>query len=79
VTERYIIHLQRQRDAHGMPFWVAWHPRLPGCRGHGATPQAAHAALAECRRDYLRSLEERGEPVPLGDTAISERVIVYVY
>ena len=79
MAEHYIIYVRQLRVEGGGGLWEAWHPRLPGCRAQGATPQAAQFALTLCRQDYLAGLEAAGEPLPLGDTTIGDRAVIYIH
>ena len=53
-----------ERDEHGM--WVAEIPSLPGCVSQGKTRTEAMQNVRDAIGGYVRSVRERGEPIPPG-------------
>ncbi len=54
------------------PIIVLRSPELPGCMAQGATMQEAMDNLVDAREEYILSLLEDGQPVPLPNQDISQ-------
>jgi antitoxin HicB len=65
---QYLVYLRQDEDG----IFVATCPSLPGCVSQGATRSQAQANIREAIELYLKSLRQRGEPIPPG---IEEEVI----
>lgn len=60
MSTRYSVWIERDRTG----LYTATHLELPGCRGQGATPEAATSDLDAAREEYLRALTEAGVEPP---------------
>ncbi|CAN5500440.1 hypothetical protein BH23CHL4_BH23CHL4_24020 [soil metagenome] len=57
--------LRQESLSDGRPWFVAFHPDLPGCMADGPTREIALQELDEARKEFIASLIEDGLPVPV--------------
>ena len=60
----YAVVIAPEEQPGGEIVFMATHPELPGCMGHGITVHEAVEDLGEARRLYIGSLIDRGIDVP---------------
>lgn len=65
ASRDYDVETFRDTLTNGEVVILARHPELPGCMAHGATLDEALTNLKEARTEYIYSLLEDGEYVPL--------------
>ena len=65
-----------REDVGNKVFFVASHPELSSCLGHGPTPDDALADLKAAREDLLTVLIELGAPIPIPTWSFSGTRIV---
>jgi predicted RNase H-like HicB family nuclease len=64
-AELYATETMRDITTTGELVYLLSHPELPGCMAQGRTIKEAQDNLVDARREYILSLLEDGEPVPL--------------
>lgn len=64
MSDTYSVRLDPEEQWDASIMFIAVHPELPGCIGHGASVQSAIDDLDEARLLYIRALVERGLDVP---------------
>lgn len=74
TIEQYPTVIMPDTYPDGTPAWVASHPDLPGCTGHGKTPEEARNELAHARRAYVQHLKATGREVPIPWSAAGNQV-----
>jgi predicted RNase H-like HicB family nuclease len=60
----YAVEIAPEEQPDGSIVFMATHPELPRCMGHGGSLQSAIDALAEARHLYISALLERGLEIP---------------
>lgn len=65
ATELYTTDIMRDKTTIGEPIYLLSHPELPGCMAQGRTIEEAQDNLVDARKEYLLSLLEDNQPVPL--------------
>jgi predicted RNase H-like HicB family nuclease len=68
----YTISKLNDETTDGEPIIVLYNPELPGCMAQGTTMQEALDNLLDARQEYILSLLEDGQPVPLPNQDISQ-------
>lgn len=64
-AELYTTATMRDKTTTGEAVYLLSHPELPGCMAQGRTIEEAQDNLVDARKEYILSLLEDGEPVPL--------------
>jgi len=64
LSQSYSVGITPEEQPDGAIVFIATHPELPGCMGHGATLHEAVEDLAEAWRLYISSLVDRGIEIP---------------
>jgi predicted RNase H-like HicB family nuclease len=64
MSDAYSVRLDPEEQPDGSIVFMATHPELPRCMGHGGSLQSAIDALAEARHLYISALLERGLEIP---------------
>lgn len=60
----YAVEIAPEEQPDGSIVFMATHPELPGCMGHGDSLQSAIGDLAEARLLYIKALLDRGLDIP---------------
>jgi len=60
----YAVEIAPEEQPDGAIIFMATHPELPGCMGHGSTVHDAVEDLAEARKLYIGALVDRGIEIP---------------
>lgn len=67
----YAINVVPEQCTDGSLCYRAYHPELPGCMSHSATPEQAIENLTEAKQLYIETLLEKGLSVPKPQGALT--------